>query len=60
MAGKVNELVAVAKQALQDGHCVVIGLQSTGESVTNQQSEINDGQFDDLGVGGGGEGEGRE
>ncbi|KAI7841339.1 hypothetical protein COHA_004957 [Chlorella ohadii] len=48
MAGKVNELVAVAKQALQDGHCVVIGLQSTGESVTNQQSEINDGQFDDL------------
>jgi len=48
MAGKVNELVAVAKQAPQGDHFVVIGLQSTGERVTNQQSEINDGQFDHL------------
>lgn len=40
MAGKVPELVCVAKQALADGHCAIIGLQSTGEAVTNQMVRI--------------------
>ena len=48
MAGKVEELVSTARTALADGHCVVVGLQSTGEAVTQQQSELNDGDFEDL------------
>ena len=32
VAAKVDACIATAKQALEDGHCVVIGLQSTGEA----------------------------
>ena len=32
MGVKVPHIVAMAKRALADGHCVVIGLQSTGEA----------------------------
>jgi hypothetical protein len=38
---KVREVVARAKQALADGHCVVIGLQSTGEAGLVQDTERN-------------------
>jgi hypothetical protein len=31
MGLKVPAIVADAKKALEDGHCVVIGLQTTGE-----------------------------
>ncbi|KAI6213229.1 hypothetical protein M3Y94_00125800 [Aphelenchoides besseyi] len=34
IGAKVHACVAIAKQALQDGKCVVIGLQSTGEAQT--------------------------
>lgn len=33
-AAKVKETVGQAKEAIAAGHCVVIGLQSTGESLT--------------------------
>jgi hypothetical protein len=36
MAGKVNSITDMAQKALKDGMCVVIGLQSTGESATDQ------------------------
>ena len=36
---QVDELVAVAQQALADGMCVVVGLQSTGEAGTKQQMQ---------------------
>lgn len=32
IASKVDKCISVAKQALEDGHCCVIGLQSTGEA----------------------------
>lgn len=40
-------LVQISKQALQDGQCVVIGLQTTGEArtaelVSEQGSELDD------------------
>ena len=34
MAAKVGPTIRCAKKALEEGKCVVIGLQSTGESVT--------------------------
>lgn len=40
MAAKVPTLVDVAKQALARGHCVVVGLQSTGEAVTAQMVRL--------------------
>jgi len=36
MAGKVPAITKMAKEALLDGMCVVIGLQSTGEAATQQ------------------------
>ena len=36
MAGKVSSITDMAQKALEDGMCVVIGLQSTGESATDQ------------------------
>ena len=36
MAGKVPSITKMAKEALLDGMCVVIGLQSTGEAATEQ------------------------
>ena len=41
MGLKVPTLVAVAKKALADGHCVVIGLQSTGEAMAGRIVEEN-------------------
>ncbi|PSC70731.1 strawberry notch [Micractinium conductrix] len=49
MAGKVDELMLIALSALDQGQCVVIGLQSTGEAVTEQFKELNEGgEFDEL------------
>jgi hypothetical protein len=46
IAAKVPHCVRLAKRALRDGQCVVIGLQSTGEARTLEQlddmGEIND------------------
>ncbi|KAK9865736.1 hypothetical protein WJX84_001418, partial [Apatococcus fuscideae] len=47
MAAKVPALVEISKQALQDGQCVVIGLQTTGEArtaelVSEQGNELDD------------------
>ena len=36
MSAKVPAAVRLAKQALEDGKCVVIGLQSTGEARTEE------------------------
>lgn len=36
MSAKVPATVTLAKQALVDGKCVVIGLQSTGEARTEE------------------------
>lgn len=46
MAAKVPACAKLAKQAIADGMCVVIGLQSTGEANTNalidQDEDLND------------------
>ena len=36
MSAKVPAVYKLAQQALKDGHCVVIGLQSTGEARTKE------------------------
>lgn len=45
IAAKVPEAIALSKKALEDGKCVVIGLQSTGEARTLEQLERNDGDL---------------
>jgi len=40
IASKVGRLVDLTRTALKNGKCVVIGLQSTGESAT--KSEMNE------------------
>ena len=42
IAAKVPQTIKVAKQALEDGKCVVIGLQSTGEARMLDQLESCD------------------
>ncbi|CAF0812197.1 unnamed protein product [Rotaria sordida] len=46
IACKVSKVVELSRQAVQDGKCVVIGLQSTGEAKTLEQldelGELND------------------
>lgn len=46
IAAKVQRLVALAKQELNKGKCVVIGLQSTGEARTREVMDENDGHLD--------------
>ena len=54
IASKVDKAISLAKQALRDGLCVVIGLQSTGEARAKGAAlaaGFNDdsgGQFDDF------------
>ena len=49
MAGKVPEITRMAKEALLSGMCVVIGLQSTGESATQQaMSRVATDEMTDL------------
>ncbi|XP_037624825.1 protein strawberry notch homolog 2 isoform X1 [Sebastes umbrosus] len=46
IAAKVRCLVELAQKDLQAGKCIVIGLQSTGESRTREVLDENDGQLD--------------
>ena len=45
IAAKVPETIRLTKRALEEGKCVVIGLQSTGEARTLEQLERNDGEL---------------
>ena len=45
IAAKVPETIRQAKMAIQEGKCVVIGLQSTGEARTMEQLEQDDGEL---------------
>ncbi|XP_012789584.2 protein strawberry notch homolog 2 isoform X1 [Sorex araneus] len=46
VAAKVQRLVALARQELARGKCVVIGLQSTGEARTREVLDEKEGQLD--------------
>ncbi|KAM9763148.1 strawberry notch homolog 2b isoform 2-T2 [Menidia menidia] len=46
IAAKVRSLVELAKRELDAGKCIVIGLQSTGESRTREVLDENDGHLD--------------
>ncbi|KAM9795787.1 strawberry notch homolog 2b isoform 2-T2 [Syngnathus typhle] len=46
IAAKVRCLVELAKKQLEAGKCIVIGLQSTGESRTREVLDENDGRLD--------------
>lgn len=48
IASKVSHAVDVAKKAVEDGKCVVIGLQSTGEARTLDILEQEDGELNDF------------
>lgn len=48
IASKVTHTVELAKQAIKDGKCVVIGLQSTGEARTMEAIDDADGELDDF------------
>ena len=45
IAAKVPETIRLTKRALEEGKCVVIGLQSTGEARTLEQLERNEGEL---------------
>ena len=45
IAAKVPETIRQAKKAIEEGKCVVIGLQSTGEARTMEQLEQDDGEL---------------
>ena len=44
-AAQVPEVIKLAKKALEEGKCVVIGLQSTGQARTLEQLERNAGEL---------------
>mmetsp|Transcript_18695 Transcript_18695/g.40471 ORF Transcript_18695/g.40471 Transcript_18695/m.40471 type:complete len:1753 (+) Transcript_18695:126-5384(+) len=54
IASKVDKTLSVARKALDDGHCCIIGLQSTGEARSKGAaaaagySDNSGGQFDDF------------
>lgn len=53
IASKVDKAIDMAKKALDDGHCCVIGLQSTGEARSKGAAKAagyneNGGTFDDF------------
>jgi hypothetical protein len=48
IAAKVSETVRLAKKALNDGKCIVIGLQSTGEARMTEQVEDAGGELNDF------------
>ena len=48
IASKVQHAVAVAREAIKYGKCVVIGLQSTGEARTLEQLEKDEGELTDF------------
>ena len=48
IAAKVPEAIQLVKRGLQEGECVVIGLQSTGEARTLEQLEQSDGELNNF------------
>lgn len=48
IAAKVPQAVALSRKALEEGKCVVVGLQSTGEARTLEQLEQSSGEVDDF------------
>ncbi|XP_033748183.1 protein strawberry notch homolog 1-like isoform X1 [Pecten maximus] len=48
ISAKVNHCVKLARDAVRNGKCVVIGLQSTGEARTLEQLEENGGELNDF------------
>ena len=48
IAVKVPACVEITQKALEQGKCVVIGLQSTGESQTNEALEEGDGDLEEF------------
>ncbi len=48
IAAKVPEVVRQAKEAIQQGQCVVIGLQSTGEAATEAAKERHGAAYTDF------------
>ncbi|XP_069134859.1 protein strawberry notch homolog 1-like isoform X2 [Argopecten irradians] len=48
ISAKVNHCVRLARDAVRNGKCVVIGLQSTGEARTLEQLEENGGELNDF------------
>uniref|UniRef100_T1IRW6 Strawberry notch n=1 Tax=Strigamia maritima TaxID=126957 RepID=T1IRW6_STRMM len=48
IASKVDHVVKLAREAVKDGRCVVIGLQSTGEARTLEQLEEAGGELNDF------------
>lgn len=48
IASKVQHAVAVAREAIKYGKCIVIGLQSTGEARTLEQLERDEGELTDF------------
>ena len=48
IAAKVPEAIRLAKKGLQEGECVVMGLQSTGEARTLEQLEQSDGELNSF------------
>lgn len=48
IAAKIKHAVQVAKDAIADGKCVVIGLQSTGEARTLEELGIQGGKLNDF------------
>lgn len=48
IASKVSSVVDIAKEALSNGKCVIVGLQSTGEARTLEQLEEAGGELTDF------------
>ena len=48
IAAKVKHCVRIARSAIKDGKCVVIGLQSTGEARTLDQIDNMEGKLTDF------------
>ncbi|KAK3589794.1 hypothetical protein CHS0354_015798 [Potamilus streckersoni] len=48
MSAKVSHCVNIAREAIKNGKCVVIGLQSTGEARTLEQLEESGGELNDF------------
>ncbi|KAJ7378733.1 Protein strawberry notch 1 [Desmophyllum pertusum] len=48
IASKVSRVVSISKDAISDGKCVIVGLQSTGEARTLEQLEESGGELTDF------------
>lgn len=48
IASKVDHAVEVARQAIANGKCVVIGLQSTGQAQAQKAIGVTDGKLENY------------